>query len=90
MSTDAENVVQTIISELTELPDEKVIEVLDFVRFLRVRHGTKVKRHTPRTLNEARLAELYAESADEELQLAEEGIEDYDAALKREDAHAEG
>lgn len=90
MSAEPNPVVQNIISELAELPDEKIVEVLDYVRFLRVQYGIKAKRYAPRTLNEERLAELYAENADEDMQLAEAGIGDYDAMLKREDANAEG
>lgn len=90
MSANANVVVQAIVSELTELPDEKIVEVLDFVRFLRVRYGVKIKRHTARMFNEERLAQLYAESADEDAQLAETGITEYADGLKREDANAEG
>lgn len=90
MSAKAENAVQTIVAELAELPDEKIVEVLDFVRFLRVRYGMSAKRYAPRDLKEERLAELYAESADEDMQLAEAGIQEYADGLKREDANAEG
>ena len=78
-------IVQTIVAELGELPDEKIVEVLDFVRFLRVRYGVNGKRHAPRVLNEERWAQLYAESAEEEMQLAEAGMGDYAEGLKRGD-----
>ncbi len=90
MSAEANVVVQTIVSELAELPDEKIVEVLDFVRFLRVRYRINAKRYAPRTVNEEQWARLYAESAEEDVQLAEAGIADYDARLKQEDADAKG
>ena len=90
MSANADIVVQTIVSELAELPDEKIVEVLDFVRFLRVRYGIQAKRHAPRTWSEERLAQLYAESAEEDFELAEAGIEEYAAGLEREDDDAKG
>lgn len=90
MSADANVVVQTIVSELAGLPDEKIVEVLDFVRFLRVRYHIRGKRYAPRTVNEEEWARLYAESAEEDAQLAEAGIADYAASLKQEDADAKG
>lgn len=90
MGAELNVVVQTIVSELAELPDEKIVEVLDFVRFLRVRYTMHMKRYAPRTVNEERWAQLYAESADQDIELAEQGLNDYVAALNREDANAEG
>ncbi len=39
----------------------------------------------PAQIDEAQIAALYAEFADEDRQLAEEGIADYDASLRAED-----
>jgi hypothetical protein len=86
MSAEPNPIVQSIVTELAELPDEKVIEVLDFVRFLRVRYSTNAKRYAPREIDEERWAQLYAESAEEDIQLAEEGMGEYESSLKREDA----
>lgn len=90
MISEPNMIVRTIVAELEDLPDEKIVEVLDFVRFLRVRYGINGKRYAPRVLNKERLAQLYAESADEDVQLAETGITDYAEGLKREDSNAEG
>src|SRR5689334_18322838 len=90
MSAESAVVVQTILSELEELPDEKLAEVLDFVRFLRVRYQINAKRYAPRVVNEQRWAELYAESAQEDSELAEAGIKEYDTMLKSEDTNAKG
>jgi hypothetical protein len=89
MTTETNVIVQAIVSELAELPDEKIVEVLDFVRFLRVRYHVNAKRYAPRLLNEEHWAQLYAESAEEDSELSEAGIADYDAMLKREDADGE-
>lgn len=90
MSAEVNVVVQAIVSELAELPDEKVVEVLDFVRFLRVRYSTNAKRYAPRVVNEEQWAKLYAESAGEDALLAEAGLNDYAAGLKREDLYGKG
>lgn len=90
MSVEATVVVQTIVSELADLPDEKIVEVLDFVRFLRVRYSTNIKRYAPRVVNEEQWTYLYAESAEEDVRLAEAGLDDYAAGLKREDMDAKG
>ncbi|MCC7164340.1 MAG: hypothetical protein IT331_17740 [Anaerolineae bacterium] len=85
MSAEANVVVQAIVSELANLPDEKIVEVLDFVRFLRVRYSTNIKRYAPRVVNEEQWTELYTDSAEEDILLAEAGLEDYAAGLARED-----
>ncbi|OQY84993.1 MAG: hypothetical protein B6D41_14865 [Chloroflexi bacterium UTCFX4] len=90
MISEPNMIVRTIVAELEDLPDEKIVEVLDFVRFLRVRYGINGKRYAPRVLDKERLAQLYAESADEDVQLAETGMTDYAEGLKREDFNAEG
>lgn len=83
MTIQTEGVVREIIGELEQLPDDKVIEVLDFVRFLRTQYETKpLRRRSQHTLKEEELARLYAESADEDRELAEAGLSDYSASLK--------
>ena len=88
MSVDSNVIVQTIVSELEDLPDDKIAQVLDFVRFLRVRYQINAKRYAPRMVNEEQWAMLYADSADQDIQLAEAGMAEYDANLKQEDANA--
>lgn len=90
MNAESSVVVEIIVSELAELPDEKIVEVLDFVRFLRVRYGATAKRYAPRVVNEERWAQLYDESAEEDIELAEAGLTDYAVSLKHEDESAEG
>jgi outer membrane protein assembly factor BamD (BamD/ComL family) len=58
---------------------EQVAEYMAFLKF-RARHRT-----TP-LLDEAQLAALYAEFADEDRELAEEGMSDYVKGLLREDS----
>lgn len=84
-------IVREIVSEVEKLPDEKIVEVLDFVRFLKTRiEYHQPKRHNHRVFDEARAAKLYAEAADEDRQLAESGMSDYIASLKSEDVDAKG
>ncbi len=84
-------VVHEIVTELERLPDEKIVEVLDFVRFLREQFESgRPKHYAPRILNEAKWAELYADSAEEDQGLAETGLSDYAASLKTEDSDAKG
>ncbi len=75
-------IVCEIVTEIEKLPDKKIVEVMDFVRFLRTQSDSdRTKRHSPRTLNETRLAQLYADSSDEDQQLAEIGMSNYAATL---------
>ena len=82
-------VLREIASEVEKLPDEKIIEVLDFVRFLKVRveYG-QPKHYARRIFDEANVAKLYAAGAEEDHQLAESGISDYRTGLKSEDDDA--
>jgi len=91
MTHQVAEVVHEIVTELKGLSDEKVVEVLDFVRFLNTRSSGSSFKHAPRrVLDEAQLVRLYAECAEEDRQLAEMGMADYAAALKSEDANAKG
>ena len=87
MTEQSTTTVREIVTELENLPDEKIIEVLDFVRFLRWQiEPARAKRYAPRALNEEQLTQLYAESAEDDQQLAEMGMSDYAVSLKTEDA----
>jgi len=68
-----EQVVQQLES-LTEAEIKKVAEYMDFLRF-----QTRV-RPIP-VFNEEHLSTLYAEFADEDRELAEEGMQDYAEGL---------
>jgi len=84
-------IVREIVTEIEKLPDDKIVEVMDFVRFLRTQSDSdRTKRHSPRALNETRLAQLYAESSEEDQQLAETGVSDFAASLTGEDSSAKG
>ncbi len=81
-------VVRQIVSELENLPDEKIIEVLNFVKRLKSGSPYQTKRYHPRVLNESQLAKQYGESAEEDKQLAEMGTSDFADSLKAEDGNA--
>jgi len=72
---------ETIIRELDNLPPEKMWEVLDFVRFLTVRFEGRPAL----VYDEQTLAQLYAESEEEDRMLAEAGMADYALGLEDED-----
>ncbi len=88
MSEQSTLVMREIVSELRALPDEKIVEVLDFVQFLRARQ--KPKRYAPRVVDEAQWAKLFAESAEEDGELAEMGLDDYLNSLVQEDSNEKG
>ena len=68
----------TTINSLSESELHQVAEYLSFLKF-RSRSRKKV------FIDERKLAELYAEFSDEDRQLAEEGIDDYNNHLLAED-----
>ncbi len=91
MTNQMEIVVRAIVSELEHLPDEKIVEVLDFARFLRTNLPYPHSKYpAQQVLDETRAAQLYAEAASDDLELAESGLRDYSAALEDEDADAKG
>ena len=82
-------IAREIAREVEKLPDEKIVEVLDFVRFLKTRiEYHQPKRHSHRLFDEADAAKLYAEAGEEDRQLAESGFSDYASSLKSEDDDA--
>ncbi|MCG3162274.1 MAG: hypothetical protein JMDDDDMK_03515 [Acidobacteria bacterium] len=76
------SVKEVVLEEIETLNEEKLQRVAEFVAFLRFQDRLGVKP----VIDEAKTAALYAEFADEDRALAEEGIEDYTAKLEREDA----
>ncbi len=70
-----------IVSEIETLNEAELRQVADYVAFLRFQG----RRQTTLVFDEARIAAIYAEFADEDLALAEEGIADYAVELERED-----
>jgi hypothetical protein len=73
---------EQLAQELDGLSEVELRQVAEYVAFLKFRGRV---REVP-TLDENQLAALYAEFADEDRQLAEEGMSDYAAGLAREDA----
>lgn len=73
-----EELVQTVHS-LSQSELEQLAQYLAFIRY-------QSRTRTIPSFDESRLAALYAESAEEDRELAEEGISDYAVALAQEDA----
>ena len=71
------HVLQTL-DDLNEADLARVAEFLDFLKF-------RNRFHTASIPNEAQVAEMYAEFAEEDRTLAEEGMPDYMAGLGQED-----
>jgi hypothetical protein len=73
-----EQIVQTL-DGLSEIELNKVIEYISFLKF-----RTRIKAMSPPP-DVSQLANLYAEFAEEDRQLAEEGLEEYTDGLIKED-----
>ena len=73
---------EQIVEEINMLSEAELKEVADYLAFLkfRARHNSSLM------LDEAQLASLYAEFADEDRNLAEEGMTDYLEGLMEEDS----
>ena len=72
---------EQVTQEIEGLSDADLGAVADFLAFLKFR----ARIHSPMVVDEAQLETLYAEFAEEDRELAEEGIADYAAALAEED-----
>jgi outer membrane protein assembly factor BamD (BamD/ComL family) len=71
---------ESVIQELDRLDDAKLQQVADYLAFLRFQSRSKTCLS-----DETTLAALYAEFAEEDRELAEEGMEDYVRGLTSED-----
>jgi hypothetical protein len=71
---------EQVVEELITLGEEELKEVAEYLAFLKFR-----ARRTAPTFDEAQLAALYTEFADEDRKLAEEGLADYVEGLIEED-----
>jgi hypothetical protein len=71
-----------VIQALDRLSEAELVQVAEFMAFLKFR----AQLQTMPTLEEAQLATLYAEFAEEDRELAEEGIAEYAQGLLRENA----
>jgi hypothetical protein len=72
---------EQIVQELNALSQAELEEIAQYLAF--IKYQSKVK--SAPTSDEAKMAALYAEFAEEDRKLAEEGISDYAGALMRED-----
>jgi outer membrane protein assembly factor BamD (BamD/ComL family) len=75
------SVKEQVVEEIKMLSEAELEEVARYLAFLKFR----ARQATP-TFDETQLAALYAEFADDDCALAEEGIEDYVEGLVAEDA----
>ncbi len=73
---------EQVKEDLERLDESGLREVADFVAFLQFR----TRHHAASGWDEAKIAALYAEFAEEDRDLAEAGMADYAAGLAREDA----
>lgn len=73
---------ERVRQDLERLDEGGLREVADFVAFLEFR----TRRHAAPQWDDATMAALYAEFAQEDHALAEAGMSDYAAGLAREDA----
>jgi hypothetical protein len=71
-----------VTQALESLTDAELQEVAEYVAFLKFRARVAL----PPQLDEAQLARLYAEFADDDRRLAEEGMAEYQTGLLAEDA----
>ena len=75
------SVKEQVARELDSLSEAELKQVAEYVAFLKFR--ARVNRMP--SLDEAQLAALYSEFADEDRMLAEEGMSDYAKGLVKED-----
>ncbi len=73
---------EQIARTLEGLTESELHEVAEYLSFLRFRFLLKIRP----SVDEEKIRTLYAEFADEDLRLAEEGLEEYAADLRDEDA----
>lgn len=75
---------EQVAQELDRLPEPELRQVADYLAFLKFRARRRRIPVTPP--DDAALAALYAECAEEDRRMAEEGIDEYAQALAAEDA----
>jgi DNA-binding GntR family transcriptional regulator len=76
------NTKEQITREINEMSASELEQVAQYLAFIKYQARLKSKS----TIDESQLAALYAEFAEEDRQLAEDGIRGYTEALAKEDA----
>jgi hypothetical protein len=82
LGEEAMSIKDQVIQELNGLSETELEQVAEFLAFLKI--WARI-RATP-TPDERQLAALYADLAEEDRRLAEAGMADYAAGLRKEDA----
>ena len=72
---------EQVVQKLDSLSEDELKQVAEYVAFLKFR--TRIKPMPE--FDETKMASLYAEFADEDRKLAEDGISDYAKGLMKED-----
>jgi len=72
---------EQVIRELDDLDEFDIKQVAEYVSFLKFR----TRFNLIQIFDEIQLADLYAEFADEDSELAEDGMSDYIVGLQKED-----
>ena len=72
---------EQVLEEIESLSEAEIKEVAEYLAFLKYRSQNK-----SHVADESQLAALYAEFAEEDRNLAEEGMSDYAEGLMKEDA----
>lgn len=70
-----------LTQQLDSLNEEQLKQVSDFIRFLKFQ-----ARSTNLQIDKTKMAELYREFAEEDRQLAEQGMNEYEEMLSLEDS----
>lgn len=73
---------EQVVTNLAELDETQLQAVAEFLEFLKFRQRRDVKMQ----FDDAEVASLYAEFADEDYEFAEIGLAEYVVNLEREDA----
>ena len=72
---------EQVSKQIAELDEEQLKQVAEFITFIKFR-----TRYSIPDIEESRLSALYREFADEDRNLAEEGMADYKSGLQKEEA----
>lgn len=72
---------EPVLEEIKTLSEAELKQVAEYLAFLKYRAQIK-----PHAVDESKLAVLYAEFAEEDRTLAEDGMRDYVEGLSKEDA----